>query len=229
MRTFLAVLVVMFMATGAWAGLGLPNELADPGFEQGDVWQVSGGGGLLTDQISHAFLQSYGVPALPGGGTYCGGVATLNASYPGGQLRQVVDESLFPGWDPDLNAKIVEVDFWYFQLGQADVPMNIDIYLDWMEDGSDPTDPGAPGYVKQWIGNVTNVNSAGWQYAEITVELPVQPQYLSVEFDFTYFSGMGLNVIDNADLQGLCIPEPGGLFALGTGLIGLVGVLRRRR
>ena len=66
MRTFLAVLVVMFMATGAWAGLGLPNELADPGFEAGGAWQVVGGGGMLSDHIPYSALAPYGIPSAGG-------------------------------------------------------------------------------------------------------------------------------------------------------------------
>ena len=71
---------------------------------------------------------------------------------------------------------------------------------------------------------------SGWQHFTKDVTLDHQPRYLSLEFYFGgVWTGTHVNVIDNVDLQGQCIPEPGGLFALGTGLIGLVGVLRRRR
>ena len=60
MRTFLAVLAVMFMATGAWAGLGLPNELVDPGFEAGGAWGGVPFPGMPGDHLSYGAL---GLPA----------------------------------------------------------------------------------------------------------------------------------------------------------------------
>jgi len=221
-------MVVAFMASAAWAGLGLPNELVNPGLEGTSGWSITGGGGLLSNHLPYSYLAPFGVGPPSGGGSYCGGVAGQNVSYPGGQLWQIVDEAQFPGWNPDLHQKIVEVEFWYRQVSYADVPMNILVALDYMEDGG-PIDPGAPNYVYEPIGQITNMNSGGWKFWSKDVVLPVQPRYLSLHFDFTYFSGTGLNIIDLVDLQGKCIPEPTSLLALATGLLGVLGVVRRRR
>ena len=221
MRTVLSILIVAFMASGAWA----TNELSDPSFETGGLWTITGGGGALQN---HLKFSTYGIPGS-GYGTYGGGVAGQNLSFPGGKLSQIVDESKFPGWIEGGTAKQVTVSFRYFQMSYADVPMNLLIYLDYMMDGTYPVE-GQPGYVYQQIGQITNWNTGGvWKNASYSVLLPVQPRYLSLHFDFTYFSGTGANVIDAVDLQGQCIPEPSSLLAMATGLFGVVGILRRRR
>jgi hypothetical protein len=221
----LGTLAVILAPTAAFAGLGLPNELADPGFEAGGAWTVTGGGGYLSDHVSYAVLGGLGVPSAPGGGSFAGGVYGQNIAYPGGQLSQVVNEAEFPGWDPLLDQKLVEIEFDYLHVNFADVPMNTIVYLDYMDDGSYP-DPGAPGYNYVQVGQVTGGPNGVWQHADILWELDTQPQYLSLHFDLTYFTGTGVNIIDNVDLQGLCIPEPATLSLLALGGLAL---LRRRR
>lgn len=229
MRTVLSIIVVMFMTTAAWAGLGLPNEAANPGFELTSGWTVTEGGGLLSQHLPYSGLTPYGVPKCPTSpGNYCGGVGAAGASYPNGELSQIVDELGRPGWRDDGLAKLVEVDFYYYQKSLADVNMHLGIYLDYMLDGG-PIDPQSPNYVKELIGEIKNWDSGGWKSWSKDVLLPVQPRYLSLHLKFWGFTGTGVNIVDNVDLQGKCIPEPSSLLALGAGLLGVLGVLRRRR
>ena len=41
MRVFLTAVAFALVPAAAWTGLGLPNELVDPGFESGGMWTVS--------------------------------------------------------------------------------------------------------------------------------------------------------------------------------------------
>lgn len=225
-RVFLALAAVTLLATAAWAGLGLPNEAANPGFELSTGWTVSG---PVSQHLAYSGLTPYGVPKCPTNpGSYCGGIGGQNLAFPGGELSQVVDESLYPGWVPEFSQKLVEIDFWYFQKSLADVPMALRVYVDYMLDLSYP-DPQSPLYVKQLVKEIVNWDSGGWKFNDTDVLLPVQPRWLSIHFEFSYFSGTAISIIDNVDLQGQCVPEPSSLLALGSGAATAFALVRRKR
>lgn len=225
MKRLLAMFAIVLLATTAWADLGLPNELLDPGFETGGTWTTSGG---VSNHLPYSLLAPFGVPVAPGGGAFAGGVAGQNISFGGGELLQIVDESQFPGWIDGGIGKTVDLTFYYFAAGYADVPFMTNVYLGYMLDGSFP-DPVSGLYVKQNIATYTGASN-GWQSKNIRLDLPVQPRYLSVHFEFSYFSGTGAILVDNANLQGQCVvPEPVSVLAMASGIIGLAGFAIRRR
>lgn len=226
MTKLITVVAILLLATSAWADLGLPNELSDPGFETGGVWATTGG---VSNHLPYSMVAPCGVPACPGGGSYGGGYAGISVSFGGGLLSQVVDESQFPGWLPNGTSKTVSVDYTYFASGAADVPMLFTVYLSYMQDGS-MLDPQSPLYVRQAIDSRTG-NSGGWVARSKIVDLPTQPRFLSLDFQLSYFSGTGVMLFDKVNLQGKCVavPEPGSMLALVSGLIGLGGLALRRR
>jgi hypothetical protein len=227
MRAVTILATVLLVPVAAWANLGLPNELANPGFESTSGWTITTANQppLLSPHIAYSGLAQFGVQPAPGGGSYCGGVAGQSIAFAGGLLSQVVDESLYPGWDETKSEKVVEVDFRYFQYSLAGGPMTLNVYLDWMSDGSYPNEQ-SPSYVRQLIKTISSTNSGGWQLSDTEVTLPVQPRWLSVDFEFVGFTGTAINVVDLTDLQGQCIPEPATLSLLA---LGGLAMMRRRR
>ncbi len=232
MRKFAMVAVLALVTGSAYAGsLGLPNELGNGGFETGTFppWQKTGAANIFNSG-------DWGVPGLPGSNKWAGVVVSWGGDWGGpiGMIRQIVDQSQFPGWDPlgtqtviglqfDRLLKAVSGDTW------RDVGMRV--YLDWMEDGSYPY-PGEPEYVRQLVyeqwspGQSEYPGPQDWVHEQIEITLPAQPQFLSVEVEFyAHYAMWSFLGIDNVDLESYCIPEPAtmGLLMLGLPLV------RRRR
>lgn len=228
------VCVALLVAAGPVMAnsLGLPNEVANGDFETGmwDPWENSGYG--LLNQGDWA------VPINPAGGQKWAGMVTSwqgNWGGPFGTIRQVVDESQFPGWIPDGTGKIIDIQFDYFlaATGNSGDPWRdagLKVFLDWQGDGSEYPFPGNPGYQRQLVFEQVRNNSVpapGWEHASIRIELPFQPQFLSIEFEaYAHFAEWTFVGVDNIDLEGQCIPEPASLALLA---LACVPMIRRRR
>jgi len=234
MRKIAMVAVLALVAGSAQAGsLGLPNLVGNPGFETGSLppWNNTGWGGVND-------YGYFGVPAPSWGGgqKWFGIVSSWGGSWDGpvNLLRQVVDVSQSPGWNPSYPQ--LEVDLQFDRLlkavsGDTWRDVGIRVWLDWMEDGSYPY-PGDPGYTRQMVyeesmpaGN-DYPSSNDWVHKEIRLTLPSQPQFLSIEVEMIVHYAMWSFVgVDNVDLEARCIPEPA---TMGLLLLGLPLVRRRR-
>jgi hypothetical protein len=235
MRILCGLMVVTLAALPALGNsLGLPNELVNGNFEEiGAGWTMTGGAG-------YQFYGQWGVPYNPDPSNfnYAGVISSWGGDWGGplGTIRQVVDESQFPGWLPNGTAKEIDLSFdWLLAAHAADTWRNVGIkvYLDWQGDGSVIPTPGAPDYQRQLVFEQTRdagnywPGDIGWTTGQnVHVTLPFQPRYLSVEVEYyVHFAEWSFLGIDNVDLEARCIPEPAtlGLLALGIPLI------RRRR
>ncbi len=228
------VCLALFLASAgsAMAGtLGLPNEIANGGFETGDwtPWMESSFGLFNQGQND--------VPINTAGGQkWAGQILSWNGNYNGpmGTLRQVVDESQFPGWEPDGTTKLIDIEFDYLLDcvgGGAEQKVGLKVYLDWQGDGSESPVPGSPGYERQLVyeeWRYPGTAAPEWKHADIRLELPFQPRFLGIEFEsHVHFPDLGVVGVDNVDLEGQCLPEPSSLAL--TVLAGITLLRRRRR
>ena len=69
----------------------------------------------------------------------------------------------------------------------------------------------------------TNDNSVTWRW-----DIYPQPAYEEINFPEGWDYGQGMN-IERTDVATTCVPEPLTLIALGMGIAGLGGYIRRRR
>ena len=133
---FVAGSLALCAAPGAFANRVPFNELANGDFEQGEAfWRHFGNELAIGPADGH------------GDAVYC--------KYPDGDLllRQVVDEKQFPGWDPDLNAKLIDLSAWVLCEDLSDGPTSaVEFQIDWWyTQGDDPPQDPADG----WSGWVT--------------------------------------------------------------------------
>ncbi len=234
MRWRHACLALFLASAGSAAAgtLGLPNEIANGGFETGGwtPWTQSSLG-----------LFNQGQDDVPintaGGQTWAGLILYRNGNYdgPSGTLRQVVDESQFPGWEPKGTRKLIDIEFDYLLhsvSSGAERKVGLLVQLDWQADGSTWPVPGDPSYQRQLVFEEWRYPDAGapqWKHADIRLELPFQPRFLGVEFEFhLHFPEAGVVGVDNVDLEGQCLPEPSTLASLIPAAI-RVGRRRSRR
>lgn len=227
--SMLAMLAGPVMANGQ----DLPNELVNGDFETGslDPWTKTGSGGV-SDQ------GPFGIPTSPNGGSKIFSVVESwggDWGAPKAVLRQVVDESQFPGWDPALNQKQITINFDRFLAARSTEParnVGLKVFIDYMDDGSFP-DPFESGYHRDEVYNEV-VDAAdiwadqlAWEHKTIDILLPTQPRYLSLEMEFyTHFAEWSWIGVDNVDLEGRCVPEPASLSML---LLAVLPLIRRRR
>lgn len=213
-----AVLAIFAFASGAYAGYGHENELLNPCFEQGgEYWEYSqtvqfnAGQGLKFDRPHIAYD-----PAGQGESGY---------------LRQVVDDSLFPGWDPNLNRKVGTLSFWVYTTGGA----YLKVGFDWWDrlTGPKPIGFSDPDYHYEILP--TEYRSVGqWSYVELDYDWGGkpgnnQPRWVSIEFYFYGCVGGNEAAVDDVSFTAMCIPEPSGIVALASSILALSGFAWRRR
>ncbi len=143
-----------------------------------------------------------------------------------GSIRQIVDDSLSPSWDPDLDHKIVDLTFDVYTTGEAYVVVG----FDWWDYMGDTKPVGAAPYEELLETHFISPNQ--WTTFHVTydwVDKPGQthqPRWVSVEFGFFGCSGTGYEAaVDTVVFEGRCVPEPASLMLLALGALALV---RRR-
>jgi len=232
MRTlvlFAAGVLVLCAAGRAVANSELVNELQNPGVEQGwQFWPCHGSGLLIGPANGH------------GNAVYC--------KDPGGDrlIRQVVDESQYPGWNPAYHAKWIDLsaDILCMDLGGGPESA-VKFRIDWWNENRNsinydvqrPKLMPPPDGVSEWVTihfahDVPRYKPFKWFRVHPfewnrTLFERFQPRYVSVEVKLV--QALGETVwVDNFEFYGKCVPEPSMLVALLTGLGGL-GVVRRFR
>lgn len=213
------------VSTAAWS---LPlndfNELINGDFNTGDLsgWQAG-------EDIA---------VALDGPGM--GYSATCK--NPGGDLwlRQIVDDSLSPGWNWDFDQKILDLTAQITWSGWEPPFSSISFRLDWWDpcfnNIEDPTclpnyegppvqsDPSCGYYTTDWV-TYTYDNIPAFQWVTVNpfdrILLPVQPRWVSVDIIFDQAAGESV-WLDNVVLTGQCVPEPSGMLILLSGGVPLI-------
>lgn len=229
MKKFVFLVVVVFCLAVSGAAWSLPlndfNELVNGDFETGDLTGWQSGEGITV--------------ALDGPGMGYSATCTTGGSL---WLRQIVDDSLSPGWNWDYDQKIIDLTAMITWSGWEPPDSLISFRLDWWDpcfnNIEDPTclpyyagpppvesDPTCGYYTSEWVTyDYLGIPSMQW----ITVNpfdrivLPVQPRWVSVEIVFDQASGESV-WLDNIVLTGQCVPEPSGMLLLISGGTLLLG------
>lgn len=234
-RCVLQYLIALCLAVSASAW-SLPinnyNELVNGDFETGDLtgWQAG----------SHIIV----APDGPGYG-YSATCVTSGGDL---WLRQIVDDSLSPDWNWDLNAKIIDLVAEITWSGYEPADSTISFRLDWWDPCfnciDDPTalpyyagppppvsDPKLGYYTSEWVtytfaGYPARVFRLVNPFDQIL--LPIQPRWVSVEVLYDQQPGESV-WLDNVMLTGACVPEPASGLVLLTGIAPVLWTLKVRR
>lgn len=153
----------------------------------------------------------------------------IPGDQPSGYLRQIIDNSKSPFWNPNLNHKIETVTFELYTAGAG----HIQVGFDWW-DTFDSTKP--VGSAPYWEILPTQYYSPNeWTTVSVTFDWlgkpgSQQPRWTSIEIYFYGCSGTGNEAgVDNIVVTSQCVPEPSSLLVLGGSLLGLAGAAWRRR
>ena len=111
------------------------------------------------------------------------------------------------------------------------------VWLDWSTDlypqgtGGPPLVDGPPPPDGPWVGRVAAYTfeiepgfpGINWSATGVRLPIPYNPEWVSIDV-------RGYNVaITNGWLRHKCVPEPSGILALLGGMLGLGGMIRRRK
>ncbi len=229
----LFVLLLAFSTAAAWSlPLNGYNEIINPDFATGTSqgWQTGADIVVAMDGPEHGYAATC---KKPGGDLW---------------LRQIVDDSLSPGWIPTGNAKYLDLMADVTWSGFVASDASISFRLDWWDEsynaecnptllpyyfgGPRDADPTLGYYVSDWVTvSLAQYTALDWQTVNPfnRVLLPIQPRWVSVEMTFVQPNGVSVWV-DNVTLTGQCVPEPSGLLALFGGIAPLLlGVRSIRR
>lgn len=218
------VTLLVFSAAAAWSlPLNDYNEIVNPDFATGTSqgWQTGADIVVAMDGPDHGYAATC---KCPGGDLW---------------LRQIVDDSLSPGWIPTGNAKYLDLTADVTWSGFTPSNALISFRLDWWAESynqvNDPTtlpyysggprdaDPALGYYVSEWVTvPLAQFAALDWQTVNPfnRILLPIQPRWVSVEA--TYVQPSGVSVwLDDVTLTGQCVPEPSSLLALIGGMVPL--------
>ena len=146
--------------------------------------------------------------------------------YPGasGYIRQIIDNTKSPYWDPSLNHKIETVEFDLYTQGNG----YIQIGFDWWDYVGYTKPVGPAPYWEVLPTRYTSPNQ--WTRYTVSYEWKnKQPRWTSIEI--YYFDATGGNEagVDSVVVTSRCVPEPSSLVALSGSLLALAGFWRRKR
>lgn len=211
-----ALLIGVTLPCGAaFAAYGHENELSNPCFELGSQdWEYSPN--VLFGPYAERPHTAYDPPGY--------GEA--------GYLRQIVDDSLYSGWNPALNHKVGLLTFWLYTTG----PAYVKVGFDWWDrlEGPKPIGFSDPDYHFEILP--MEFQSVG-QWSQVSVPFDWagkpgnnQPRWVSIEIYFYGCTQTGFEAaVDDMSFTAQCIPEPSSLMALFGGLVSAGFVIRRRR
>ena len=225
--SFGALVMLLFFVVPAFS-LPIPgssNEVINPTFDNDwNAWEHSGVG-----------IVSEG---NPGPSVQC----ILPADVPH-TLRQVIDESTNPLWNPSFHSKIIDltVDI----MADSDIDLQneakVSFRLDyWGEDQNDVNDPNllpSPLGYSEWVPyqftSFTNYQKNTWltvnpfnRNSELFAIF--QPRWVSLEISIEQSATDRVH-LDNVILTSQCVPEPCTMLLLGTGLAGFVGYKKKSK
>ena len=219
----IAAAAVLFFLAVAPPALSF-NELDNSCFVyQGEGWEFT------------ATVQFNGNGTDPGGDPVFGRGHIAYDPWPipgaAGSIRQVVDNTKSPDWDPTLNDKIADLWFDVYTTGEAYVVVG----FDWWDTYWGDTKPVGPAPYEELLP-IQFTSPDQWTRFHVTYDWlgkpgeTWQPRWISIEFGFFGCSGTGYEAaVDDVVLETRCVPEPAGLGALATGLMALGGFAARRR
>jgi len=237
----LAVCLLLALAAPASAlpieigGVPMPNEMYNGDFEIGVVGQPPPGWEVPKDSLSGlwvAVIHGEGEVHTPEYNQMAGCNVYLPEGEWGDQIRQVIDESDFMGWDPSGPMKIIDLTVDIH--GDPDYPQGdprgaIRFRLDmWNEKWNYVDDPALlppPTDYTDWVEYYDIPNDWVTVNPFNRILLDYQPRWVSVEIEFMQPDGVNM-FVDNVYLTGQCLPEPATLSLLG---LGLLAIARRRR
>lgn len=197
--------------------VGSTNEVINGDFEQGTVLNPPPSWMVTDRQVITAGVGN------PGQSAQCF-IPTGTGNW-GDTMRQVVDESLNPLWNPLDDSKIIDL--------QADINTNVNIpingirfRLDFWSDAfnsvNDPTTLPAPTSVTDWVqytGTDFNADPTKWNTVNPfnRLALDFQPRWASVEIQFMQPAPADIIRVDNVILTSECIPEPSTILLVACG------------
>lgn len=149
---------------------------------------------------------------------------------PTGYLRQIIDNSKSPDWNPNLNHKIETLTFDLYTQGTGYVKIG----FAWWDTYWGDTKP--IGNAPQWEVLSANYTSPDtWTTYEVTYDwlnkpgATWQPRWTAVEFYFWGCTNGNDAGVDSVSVTSRCVPEPSSILALAGGIMGLAGFARRKR